>query len=340
MKSDICTEKTRDYLFDNYKAFLIFMVVLGHFVELASDDNLFLECVKWMVFSFHMPAFVFVSGYFSKKKSSFLKLIRRLMVPYLVFEVLYYLLYVYVIHKKTHLWLFWPKFTLWYLPAMFVWKLVIPYYRKIPGHLPIAVAIGLFAGCLGIDDNFLTLPRLMVFFPFFVIGADFKREYITAIRNKISPRFAALSLFCVNLFVAAVAIWDEIPVFVFYGRYNYDYLHEENTEGIAIRFLFYCIAFLLNLLYLSVMSEQKSRFTLLGERTMAVYLFHGLVYGLIAYLWEDLPEMNLVVQSLLIVLLVVGVTWLLSRKPFTIVLDWITKASFCKGKIACNKNSN
>ena len=55
--------KERDYLFDNYKAFLIVLVVVGHFIEVASDDNVVMETTKWIIFSFHMPAFVFISGY-------------------------------------------------------------------------------------------------------------------------------------------------------------------------------------------------------------------------------------------------------------------------------------
>ena len=61
-------------------------------------------------FSFHMPAFIFISGYFSKKTISFEKLIQKLVIPYLVYEMLYYLLYVFVIHKDTGLYLNRPKF--------------------------------------------------------------------------------------------------------------------------------------------------------------------------------------------------------------------------------------
>src|SRR5699024_6246685 len=122
----ICTEqKSRDYLFDNYKALLIFLVVLGHFAE-AGKGNEILHCLKWLIFSFHMPAFIFISGYFSKKKTSFIQLVRKLAVPYLVFEVLYYLLYIFILHKETRLYLLYPKFTLWYLMALFVWKLATP----------------------------------------------------------------------------------------------------------------------------------------------------------------------------------------------------------------------
>ena len=57
---------TRDYLFDNCKVFLIFLVVAGHFVGPGASDNTFLLLLKWVIVSFHMPAFIFISGYFIK----------------------------------------------------------------------------------------------------------------------------------------------------------------------------------------------------------------------------------------------------------------------------------
>ena len=58
--------KERDYFFDNLKAVLIFLVVLGHFLLPIHGDNP-LVVVKRLIYIFHMPLFVFVSGYFAKK---------------------------------------------------------------------------------------------------------------------------------------------------------------------------------------------------------------------------------------------------------------------------------
>ncbi len=43
--------KNRDYFFDNYKALLIVLVVVGHFIEPCYDNNVFLSGLKWMVSS-------------------------------------------------------------------------------------------------------------------------------------------------------------------------------------------------------------------------------------------------------------------------------------------------
>lgn len=112
-------QQSRDYLFDNYKVLLIALVVMGHFIELSYRNNDFLYTVKWLIVSFHMPAFIFISGYFSKRDLPLKTLIQKLLIPYLVYELLYYALYTFIIEKPTELYLLYPKFSLWYIQALF-----------------------------------------------------------------------------------------------------------------------------------------------------------------------------------------------------------------------------
>ena len=58
-------EKTRDSYFDNLKTILIFLVVLGHFTNLNNSVPL-MGAINNVIYSFHMPIFIFISGYFSK----------------------------------------------------------------------------------------------------------------------------------------------------------------------------------------------------------------------------------------------------------------------------------
>lgn len=150
-------QKERDYLFDNYKVLLVLLVVIGHFIELSYRNNEFLYQMKWMIVSFHMPAFIFISGYFSKRELPILKLVQKLLVPYIVYEIIYYLLYVYVIDKPTELYLLHPKFSLWYILALFMWRLATPFVKKIPHHMILAILAGLFIGCSDMSDNFLSI---------------------------------------------------------------------------------------------------------------------------------------------------------------------------------------
>ena len=70
-------KKERDYLFDNYKVFLIFLVVIGHFIEPSYTNNEFLYTLKWFIFSFHMPACIFIYGYLYKKEKPIKKKIKK-----------------------------------------------------------------------------------------------------------------------------------------------------------------------------------------------------------------------------------------------------------------------
>lgn len=72
----INSEKQRDYFFDNIKGFLIILVVFGHAIQyLAFKRNSpALLGLFMLIYSFHMPLFIFISGFFSKKTNS-LKLI-------------------------------------------------------------------------------------------------------------------------------------------------------------------------------------------------------------------------------------------------------------------------
>ena len=56
--------KERDYGFDNSKLILIILVVFAHLLEI-STKNYGAKCdIYRVIYSFHMPAFVFLTGYF------------------------------------------------------------------------------------------------------------------------------------------------------------------------------------------------------------------------------------------------------------------------------------
>lgn len=90
VKATAVSGHQREYLFDNYKVLLILLVVIGHFIEPSNDQNPFLYELKWGIVAFHMPAFIFISGYFSKRIPSLKKMLCGLVIPYFVYEILYY----------------------------------------------------------------------------------------------------------------------------------------------------------------------------------------------------------------------------------------------------------
>nr|MCX3330604.1 acyltransferase family protein [Bacillus pacificus] len=78
--------KSRDSYFDNAKFLLIFLVVFGHILRSFINDNEFMLYLYKFIYTFHMPAFILVSGFFAKgfKRSGYVKkLAVKLIIPYL-----------------------------------------------------------------------------------------------------------------------------------------------------------------------------------------------------------------------------------------------------------------
>ncbi|NSN87021.1 hypothetical protein HRE16_01125 [Enterococcus faecalis] len=68
----------RIYKWDNVKLFLIFLVIFGHILDREASPSRLMETINFWIYSFHMPAFIFVSGLFSKhaiKQRKYLRLL-------------------------------------------------------------------------------------------------------------------------------------------------------------------------------------------------------------------------------------------------------------------------
>ena len=73
--------KNRIYRYDNAKFVLMFLVIAGHLLECFSGR--FVSSIYRTIYLFHMPAFIFLSGYFSSFHPK--KILCRLILPYAVF---------------------------------------------------------------------------------------------------------------------------------------------------------------------------------------------------------------------------------------------------------------
>lgn len=309
-------KKERDYLFDNYKVFLIFLVVIGHFIEPSYTNNEFLYTLKWFIFSFHMPAFIFISGYFSKRELPFTELIRKLAVPYLVYEVIYYLLYTFILHRPTVLDFLSPKFSLWYILALFVWRAATPYVKRIPGHMALAIAAGLLIGCSGMKDNFLSIPRILVYYPFFLAGIHFQKEMVQRLRDRTIQILSACGILAFTAFLIFDPLHKTYLPKIFYGRYNYDFLGQTTAEGMICRLICYGIGFGLTFAFLALMSAKQNSLSYIGTRTMGVYLFHGLIYSSLKSA-PLLKNIDTIPESLLLILCCIALILFLSAPLFT-----------------------
>ena len=115
----------RNFMIDNTKGILIFLVVLGHFLEfnVTSRTSVILN----FIYSFHMPVFVFLSGYLAKYNSK--KMIKKILLPYVIFQIIAFLFYNFF--DPTKFTLIAPYHSLWYMFALFFWYMLIPFLDNV-----------------------------------------------------------------------------------------------------------------------------------------------------------------------------------------------------------------
>ncbi|MEU7471560.1 acyltransferase family protein [Streptomyces sp. NPDC044984] len=270
----------RDAFFDNAKYLAIVLVAVGHAWEPLKGDSRVLEAAYTVVYSFHMPAFIIISGFFSRsfdmRPDRLRRLITGVAVPYIVFETAYPLFRRVVDDApEQEISLLDPWYLTWFLVALFVWRLTTPIWNTVRHPLPLALGIAVLASVTpGIGDD-LDLQRVLQFLPYFVLGLCMKPEHFHLVRRR-SVRIAA-----VPVFAAALAFgWWAVPRMNTAWFYHRDAAQELGAPwwaGPVMVFALFGCSLLLTACFFAWVPGRHLWFTALGAGTLYGYLLHGFV---------------------------------------------------------------
>ena len=269
-------------LWDNLRFFLILLVVVGHFAEQGGSTHLF-KSFFLFVYSFHMPAFIFISGMFHSNK----RVGQRT-----AFYLALYLLMKIIIYAERRLIGQKPSFSLisesgipWFMFAMAAFTLLAYLLRKINAKyllLP-AVLIACAAGYWTKIGDGLVLSRILVFFPFYLAGEAIPREKLEALRRVKVLRWG-LFLIVAAWGTACLLLLDDLyflrPLFTGRNAYSARFL----PYGALWRLLCYAISSICILALVLLIPDREIRpFTVFGRRTLQVYFWHRMVLYLLNY---------------------------------------------------------
>lgn len=314
------SKKVRDSFFDNYKAFLILCVVVGHFLDYFTDDFRIAEILRIYIYFFHIPAFSFISGYFARK-NNFQILIRKLLVPYFIFQIIYYFMYT-GMGYEVEFTLLSPFFTLWYLIALFFWRLIINYVETRRFLLPVSIICSVLVGFLPGCSEILSIYRIVAFFPFFVMGHRFQKERFREVtRHRFIAPLSALLLFSLFVFIYRHYNIFEIPILNCQDSYEALGI---NGNGWFFRLIYILFATCLVLAIGTLMPKSHTPLTFLGKYTMRVYLCHGVVYKYLSKGTDILDIVNGIGDFILYITVVILLAFILSRVPLEPMMDLIT----------------
>lgn len=263
------------YLVDNIKVLLIYLVVFNHIIafQLIRND-IAVRHVWYAITIFHMPAFVFVSGYLCKKPQDVVKNVKNLLIPYILGYSLTWYAYIWCGNAMDYEILRPSGSAMWYLLALFIFRLTIEALGKIRFVVPLSIIFALWAGTRPEFTTYLSSSRIVVFFPFFAAGYLWDSRYTEAVR-KFKGKWVLVPISGALLFaVPHYMISSGMPVDIFRGNHSYILCGLTNEVGIILRLLMYLISFVLILTFFAVLPDRKLPFTFIGRNTMGIYFFH------------------------------------------------------------------
>ncbi|AMQ70837.1 MULTISPECIES: acyltransferase family protein [Bacillus] len=271
--------KSRDSYFDNAKFILIFLVVFGHILRSFINGNEFMLHLYKFIYTFHMPAFILVSGYFAKnfkRKGYVKKLAVKLIIPYLIFQGIYSVFY-YLIQDESMASVnpIDPQWSLWFLVSLFFWNLLLYPFTKLPKMWALGASCGLavMIGYLDFISSTLSLSRTFVFLPMFLVGFYLKKRHFDLLRAKRGRQIAAGVLGIVFLLCWCI----DFDYSWLFGSEPYSTFGTVSLLSGLSRIGWYVLAFAATFSFLALVPQKRYFFTKWGTRTFYVYLLHGFI---------------------------------------------------------------
>lgn len=272
--------KQRDTKWDNIKFILITCVVTGHMIYLFLGDSILAKGIYLWIYSFHMPAFLFLSGMFSKHAVE-TKNSRRVLdylAIYLLMKALQSIAN-YFVNGKVTFRFFWEAGPGWYALAMAVYIFISSILKDADKRKLLLLAV--LAGCMAGYDNHLgdhfASARIVTFYPFFLLGLYLEPEKIKRTMRKPVQIISGIIL-CVT-FIITVRYTEHFYwlLKLFKGKYSYAQASVVGLRGPLYRFLLYIGMLLMAYCVFAVISSKKKWYSDIGRNTLPIFIFHPAV---------------------------------------------------------------
>ncbi|WP_017570709.1 acyltransferase family protein [Nocardiopsis halotolerans] len=305
----------RDARLDNAKFILIALVVVGHALGSLRDYGPASTLYYWIYF-FHMPAFIMISGYLSRSfdasSKRVEKLVLSLLVPYLIFWTIHQ--GIYFVGRggpPETLSILQPTYALWFLVALFLWRLSVPVWKRLRWPVLIAVGISVFGATASLGET-LSLGRVVSFLPFFVLGLCLRREHF-AYLDRLWVRIASVLVLGTTA-VLAVPISEHMSrSWLFWTTSLTDRDIDPILPSLGLRMGFMALALVMSFAVLALTPKRRTWFTPLGAYTLYVYLGHSVLILLFqATPWYGMAgptEMAVIVLLALLVTVLLCTPW-------------------------------
>ena len=328
----------RLFLFDTTKFILIFLVIFGHMME-GSRSLSYNSELYGCIYLFHMPLFIFISGFFSKRyddKRSFWMSELRLTETLVIFHVCSMLFKVFVYGRPLIINdIVIPGMGSWYLLSLIYWRAMLQFapqnWLDSKWLIPACVALSLLGGYVPIGGAF-SIQRTFTFLPFFMLGYLIKeRSWFEKIRIKPLVASIVLVIIFVNVFIFNNLVGGGDNQFhsVMMGTYTYFKGSDFISHPLLYRAIFLVLSAITCYSVLSVVPTKRIPIlTDNGKDTLFFYVYHAFVYRLLLMLY---PVFSLEKNSLNLFIGAVAVMIILVLLNKISLLHYLLNPIFGKG---------
>ena len=273
---------------DNARFVSVTLVVVGHGIQRLTSDSNNALVLYLFIYAFHMPAFAIISGYFSKASPPttrrMKKVLTDILLPYVIMETIWTFVQFLVEGKQefnpTN-----PSWTLWFLLALGIFRLVLPYLVLVRMPLLWAVLLSVMVGYFSNVDSTFSLSRAIGILPFFVLGWQARQwgiieKFLALGRGIWAVRGVAIAIFAAWLLVVIAGIdqWRAIDLrYWFFYEDSYKGLGETEWWAGFVRLGLILLAAVLSAAFLALIPRSTTWITGFGQATMYVYLLHSFI---------------------------------------------------------------
>lgn len=199
----------RDNRIDTIKGLLIILVVIGHVITALDNVNIVNHGVMGLIYIFHMPLFILISGYLTKHPSQqspaqMWKSVGKIALTLLIFQVIAAIRVCVLEGRWDHFFhslVVFPFGVLWYLFSLICWRIMLYYtptklLERPTVYLAIALVVSLLIGLTHLG-TFLSIQRTLNFYLFFLMGFYYRQgDFNTPLwhNNKLHAAAAVVTL--------------------------------------------------------------------------------------------------------------------------------------------------
>ncbi|NGO68672.1 acyltransferase family protein [Streptomyces sp. SB3404] len=298
------------------------LVGIGHAWDPLRHDSRTAEALYFLMYTFHMPAFIVISGYLSRsfegKPNQVKRLITGVAVPYVAIQFVYTFFMRWANDDPDREFHFQnPGFALWFLVALFLWRLTTPIWKSLRWPMPVALGIAVAASVTPSIGSDLNLMRVAQFLPFFVLGLQLRPHHFQLVKRKRMRHIAVP----VTLAGFVFAYWA-VP------RMNKAwFLHDKSAEemgvpswvGAVMYLALFGCGLVMTACFLSWVPRRHMWFTALGAGTLYAYLLHIFpIQGSRQFDWYDMDWVDHPLSR-------VAITVLAGVMMTVLCTPWVTK---------------